>query len=181
MIKESGLFLRSKPLIFVRYYNAIMLWPGYQEHKTIAFWRHFLNAVHTAWQISWKNPAQTMFPFLLNLLGKLFQSYYIRLRMCTATASVDRIELHPSLTNWMRDSKNRLVSSWQFCCFLCFITWKSAAIAFYTGGFNANQWWWIKLGSFASRWKKDQTINRSWIWEKSSHEEGAHGGKLTAR
>ena len=36
-----------------------------------------------------------MFPFLLNLLGKLFQSYYIRLRMCTATASVDRIELHP--------------------------------------------------------------------------------------
>ena len=32
-------------------------------------------------------------------LGKLFRSYYIRLRMCAATASIDRIVLHASLTN----------------------------------------------------------------------------------
>ena len=100
--------------------------------------------------------------------------------MCAATVSVDRIELLPSLTNWMRDSRNRFVFSWQFRCFLGLITSKSAVIAF-TGAFNGNQWRKIKLGSFASIWKKDQTINRSWIWKKSSHEEGAHGGKLTVR
>ena len=63
-------------------------------------------------------------------LGRLFRSYYIRLRMCAATASIDRIELHASLTNWMWDSRNRFVSSWQFRCFLGLITSKSAAIAF---------------------------------------------------
>ena len=117
-------------------------------------------------------------------LGKLFRSYYIRLRMCAATPSVDRIKrrikLHPSLTNWMRDSRYRFVSSWQFRCFLGLISSKTAAIAF-TGAFNASQRRKIKLGSFASIWKKDQTINRSWVWKKSSHEEGAHGGKLTVR
>ena len=62
--------------------------------------------------------------------GRLFRSYYIRLRMCAATASIDRIVLHASLTNWMWDSRNRFVSSWQFRCFLGLITSKSAAIAF---------------------------------------------------
>ena len=62
-------------------------------------------------------------------LGILFRSYHIRLRMCAATASIDRIELHASLTNWMWDSRNRFVSSWQFRCFLGLITSKSAAIA----------------------------------------------------
>ena len=91
-------------------------------------------------------------------LGKLFRSYYIRLRMCGATASVDKTELHESLTNWMRDSRNRFVSSWQFRCFLGLITSKSAAIAF-TGAFNANQWWKIKLGSFARMGKKHQSTD----------------------
>ena len=91
-------------------------------------------------------------------LGKLFRSYYIRLRMCGATASVDKTELHESLTNRMRDSRNRFVSSWQFRCFLGLITSKSAAIAF-TGAFSANQWWKIKLGSFASMWKKHQSTD----------------------
>ena len=90
-------------------------------------------------------------------LGKLFRSYYIRLRMCAATASIDRIELRASLTNWMTDSRNRFVSSWRFRCFLGSITSKSAAIAF-TGSFNANQWRRIKLG-FASIWKKDQSTD----------------------
>ena len=131
-----------------------------------------------------KEPCSNNVPFpptsMRSCLGKLFRSYYIRLRMCTATTSVDRIELLASLTNWMRDSRNRFVSSWQFRCFLGLITSKSAAIAF-TGAFNGNQWRKIKLGSFASIWKKDQTINRSWIWKKSSREEGAHGDKLTVR
>ena len=91
-------------------------------------------------------------------LGKLFRSYYIRLRMCAATASLDRTELHASLTNWMRDSRNRFVSSWQFRCFLVLITSKSAATAF-TGAFIANQWRKIKLGSFASIWNKDQSTD----------------------
>ena len=131
-----------------------------------------------------KEPCSNNVPFpptsMRSCLGKLFRSYYIRLRMCAATASIDRIELHASLTNWMWDSRNRFVSSWQFRCFLGLITSKSEAIAF-TGAFNGNQWRKIKLGSFASIWKKDQTINWSWIWKKSSHEEGAHGGKLTVR
>ena len=144
----------------------MFLWPGYQEDKTIALWRHFLNAAHTAWQISWKNPTQTKFPFLplrcvLYCLGKLFRSYYIRLRMCAATASIDRIGLHASRTNWMRDSRNRFVCSWQFRCFLGLITSKSDAIVFSTA-FNANQLQWrkIKLGSFTSIWKNtDQSTD----------------------
>ena len=63
-------------------------------------------------------------------LGKLFPSYYIRLGMCAATASIDRIELQASLTSWMWASRNRFVSSWQFRCFLGLITSKSAALAF---------------------------------------------------
>ena len=63
-LRKVVFFCAQKPLVFVRHYNAMFLWPGYQEHKTIALWRHFLNAVYTAWQISWKNPAQTKFPFL---------------------------------------------------------------------------------------------------------------------
>ena len=63
-------------------------------------------------------------------LGILFRSYHIRLRMSAATASIDRIELHTSLTNWMWDSRNRCVSSWQFRCFLGWITSKTAAKAF---------------------------------------------------
>ena len=112
----------------------MFLWPGYQEYKTIALWRHFLNSLHAAWLISWTNPGQTMFAFsptsMRSFLGKLFRSYYIRLRMCAATASIDRIELHASLTNWTWDSRNRFVSSWQFHCFLGLITPKSDAIAF---------------------------------------------------
>ena len=90
--------------------------------------------------------------------GKLFRSYYIRLRMCAAKASVDKTELHESLTNWMRDSRNRFVSSWKFRCFLGLITSKSAAIAF-TGAFNANQWRKIKIAFFASVWKKHQSTD----------------------
>ena len=72
----------------------MFLWPGYQEHKAIALWRHLLNAVHT---IFFKEPCS---PTLFCSLGKLFRSYYIRLRMCAAT-SIDRIELNASLTYWM--------------------------------------------------------------------------------
>ena len=86
-----------------------------------------------------KEPCANSVPFpptsMRSCLGKLFRSYYIRLRMCAATASIDRIELHASLTNWMWDSRNRFVSSWQFRCFLGLIISKSAAIAF-TGAFN---------------------------------------------
>ena len=46
------------------------------------------------------------------------------------------------------------------------------------GAFNANQWRKIKLGSFVSIWKKDQSTDLE-SGKKSSHEEGAHGGKLT--
>ena len=130
-----------------------------------------------------KEPCSNNVPFpptsMRSCLGKLFRFYHIRLRKCAATASIDRIELHESLSNYMRDSRNRFVSSWQFRCFLGLITSKTATIAF-SGAFNTNQWRKIKLGSFASIWKKDH-INRSWIWKKSSHEDGAHGGKLTAR
>ena len=93
-------------------------------------------------------------------LGKLFRSYYIRPRMCAATVLIDTIGLHASLTNWMRDSRNRFVCSWQFRCFLGLITSKSDAIEF-TGAFNANQLPWrkIKLGSFTSIWKKDQSTD----------------------
>ena len=63
-LRKVVFFCAQKPLIFVGHYNTMFLWPGYQEHKTIALWCHFLNTVYTAWQISWKNPAQTMFPFL---------------------------------------------------------------------------------------------------------------------
>ena len=58
----------------------------------------------------------------------------------------------------MRDSRNRFVSSRQFRFFHGLITLKSAAIAF-TGAFKANQWRKIKLGSFASIWKKDQSAD----------------------
>ena len=63
-LRKVVFFCAQKPLIFARHYNAVFLWPVYQEHKTIALWRHFLNTAHTAWQISWKKPAQTKFPFL---------------------------------------------------------------------------------------------------------------------
>ena len=109
-----------------------------------------------------KEPCSNNVPFpptsMRSCLGKLFRSYYIRLRMCAATASIDRIELHASLTNWMWDSRNRFVSSWQFRCFLGLTNSKSASIAF-TGAFNAKQWRKIKLGSFASIWKKDQSTD----------------------
>ena len=36
----------------------------------------------------------------------------------------------------------------------------------------------IKLGSFASIWKKDQSTDLE-SGKKSSHKEGAHGGKVT--
>ena len=132
-------------------------WPGYQEHRTIVLWRHFLNAVHFLKE-PWANNAPFPSTWMRSCLAKLFRSYNIRLRMCAATASVDRTELHASLANWMTDSRNRFVSSWQFRCFLGLITSKSAAIAF-TGAFNANQWRKIKLGSFASIWKKDQSTD----------------------
>ena len=155
-------FCPQKPFIFVRHYIAMFLWPGYQEYKTIALWRHFLNSLHAAWLISWTNPGQTMFAFsptsMRSFLGKLFRSYYIRLRMCAATASIDRIELHASLTNRMRDSRNRFVYSWQLRCFLGLMTSKSAAIAF-PGVLNANQRRKIKFGSFASIWKKDRSTD----------------------
>ena len=48
------------------------------------------------------------------------------------------------------------------------------------GTFNGNQWRKIKLGSFASIWKKDQSTDLE-SGKKSSHKEGAHGGKLTVR
>ena len=69
-----------------------------------------------------------------------------------------KIELHASLTNRIRDSRNRFVYSWQLRCFLGLITSKSAAIAF-PGTLNANQRRKIKLGSFAGIWKKDQSTN----------------------
>ena len=66
-----------------------------------------------------------------------------------------KIELHAaSLTNRIRDSRNRFVYS----CFLGLITSKSAAIAF-PGTLNANQRRKIKLGSFAGIWKKDQSTD----------------------
>ena len=161
----------------------MFLWPGYKEHKAIALWRHLLNAMHTAWQFSSKNHAMlNNVPFpptsMRSCLGKLFRSYYIRLRMCAATASIDRIELHASLTNWMWDSRNRFVSSWQFRCFLGLITSKSAAIAF-TGLSTQTSGGKLNLDRLLAYGRK---INQhSWIWKKSSHEEGAHGGKLTVR
>ena len=57
-LRKVVFFGAQKPLIFVRHWNAMFLWPGYQEHKAIALWRHLLNAVHTAWQFSSKNFAQ---------------------------------------------------------------------------------------------------------------------------
>ena len=81
-----------------------------------------------------KEPCANNVPFpptsMRSCLGKLFRSYYIRFPMCAATASIDGIVLHASLTNWMWDLRNRFVSSWQFRCFLGLITSKSAAIAF---------------------------------------------------
>ena len=59
----------------------------------------------------------------------------------------------------MTYSRNRFVSSLQFRCFLGLITSKSAAMAFTGGPFNANQRRKIKLGSFASIWKKDQSTD----------------------
>ena len=95
-----------------------MAW-GYQEYKKIGLWRHFLNSVHAAmWLISWKNPAQTMFGFsptsMRSSLGKLFWSYYIRLSMCAATASIDRIELRGPLTEIGTATSDKLKSK-RFC------------------------------------------------------------------
>ena len=131
--------------------------------------------------IFFQEPCSTMFPFLpprCVLAMRLFRSYYIRLRMCAATASIDRIELHASLTNWMWDSRNRTVSlfsrfdnfedNFEECCNSIY------------GAFNANQWRKIKLGSFASIWKKDQLTDLE-SGKKSSHKEGAQRGKLTVR
>ena len=39
----SSFFCAQKPVIFVRHKKAMILWPGYQEYKTIAMWRNFLN------------------------------------------------------------------------------------------------------------------------------------------
>ena len=63
-LRKVVFFCAQKSLIFDRHYDAMFVRPGYQEHKTIALWRNFLNTVHTTWKISWKNPAQTTFPFL---------------------------------------------------------------------------------------------------------------------
>ena len=126
-------------------------------------WRHFLNAVQTAWQISWKNPAQTTFPFLPLRCVLVSQENSFDLTTLGSVCVEQplqsiKLRLRESPTSWMRDSRNRFVSSWQFRCFLGLITSKSAAIAF-TGAFNANQWWKIKLGSFASMWKKHQSTD----------------------
>ena len=82
----------QKLFTFLRHYIDMILRPGFQEYKTIALWRHFLNSLHAAWLISWTNPGQTMFAFspttMRSFLGKLFRSYYIRLRMCAATPAI---------------------------------------------------------------------------------------------
>ena len=147
-------FLRSKTINFrppLQRYVPVAWLPTRQLLYDVIYLTHFLQ--RTLLKNVTFSPSS-----MRSCLGKLFRSYYIRLRMCAATASIDRIELHASLTNWMWDSRNRFVSSWQFRCFLGLITSKSATIAF-TGAFNANQWRKIKLGSFASIWNKDQSTD----------------------
>ena len=91
-LRKVVFFGAQKPLIFVRHLNAMFLWPGYQELKAIALWRHLLNAVHTAWEFFLPRTLLNNVPFpptsMRSCLGRLFRSYYIRLRMCAATASI---------------------------------------------------------------------------------------------
>ena len=133
--------------VYVPYSFRTVVWVLLRP--TIVLWRHFVNVVHTHDNFLERTLRKQC------SLSSHFDAFLFRK---TSIASIDRTELHASLTNWMRDSRKRFVSSWQFRCFLVLITSKSAATAL-TGAFIANQWRKIKLGSFASIWKKHQSTD----------------------
>ena len=102
-IKESGIFWRSKTINFrpsLQRYVPVAWLPRTQVNLLcdVIYLTQYTQRDNFLQRTLLKNvpfPATSM----CSCLGKLFPSYYIRLGMCAATASIDRIELQASLTS----------------------------------------------------------------------------------
>ena len=110
----------------------MFLWPGYQVRNAIALWRHLLNAVHTAWQFSYKNPAQQCsLSSHLDAFLRCDSFDLTTLGSVCVQQPLQSIELSCTRV-WPTECEIRGIG--QFRCFLGLITSKitskSAAIAF---------------------------------------------------